>query len=118
MRKTSVALQRGLQANVEFTDDTAVFYRVYQDYAIRQTALVLLNKGDEDTDIPVTQWVSTGNWRDAVSGEDIYIRSDDPSMLVTVPAHGVRVLLFDAPVNNVQLMEELDRLQAAKTRRQ
>ncbi len=117
VRKNSVALQRGLQANLEFTDETAVFYRVYQDYAIRQTALVLLNKGDEATDIPITRWLSTGNWRDAVGGEDIYVRSDDPSLLVTVPAHGVRVLLFDAAVNNVQLMEELDRLQAAQPQR-
>ena len=31
----------------------------------------------------------------------------DPSLLVAIPAHGVRVLLFDAPVNNVQLMQEL-----------
>ena len=83
---------------------------------IRQSALVLLNKGDDSTDIPITGWLSTGSWRDALTGEEIYVRTDDPSLLVSVPAHGVRVLLFDAAVNNVQLMEELDRLQAAGQR--
>ena len=116
VRRNSIALQRGLQANLGFSDDTAVFYRVYQDYVIRQTALVLLNKSDNERDIPITDWLSSGTWRDAVTDEEIVVRIDDPSLLVTVPAHGVRVLLFDAAVNNVQLMDELDRLQAARSR--
>jgi len=112
VRKHSIALQRGLQANVEFTDDTAAFYRVYQDYFMRQTALVLLNKSDASKEIAVTRWLSSGTWRDAFTGETIRVRHDDPSLVVPVPPHGVRVLLFDAPVNNVRLMRELDRLQA------
>ena len=116
VRKQSVALQRGLQANLEFTDDTAAFYRVYQDFAVRQTALVLLNKSDYAKEIPVTRWLSTGNWRDALTGEEFPVRNDDPSLAVPVTAHGVRVLLLDAAVNNVQLIDELDRLQSAARR--
>ncbi len=116
VRKQSIALQRGLQANLEFTDDTAAFYRVYQDEWIRQTALVLLNKGDDAAEFAVTRWLSSGLWRDAMTGEEFKVRQDDQSLVATVPAHGVRVLLFDDAVNNVRLMRELDRLQAAAER--
>lgn len=116
VRKHSIALQRGLQANVEFTDDTATFYRVYQDYGVRQTALVLLNKSDAAREIAVSRWLSSGTWRDAFTGATVKVRNDDLSLVVPVPAHGVRVLLLDAAVNNVGLMRELDRLQAAAER--
>jgi cyclomaltodextrin glucanotransferase len=116
VRKSSVALQRGLQANLEFNDDTAAFYRVYQDFNVRQTALVLLNKSDYEEEIPVTRWLSTGTWRDATTGEEYTVRSDDPSLGVPVSAHGVRVLLFDEAVNDVQLIGELARLQSAAKR--
>ena len=115
-RKQSVALQRGLQANIEFTDDTAAFYRVYQDNGLRQTALVLLNKGDRERTVAVTYGLSSGDWRDAFSGKTIRVRSDDLSLALSVPAHGVRVLLLDTAVNNVELMRELDRLQAGAER--
>ena len=116
LRKNSVALQRGLQANIEFTEDTAAFYRVYQRGGIRQTALVLLNKGDRDTEMGITKWLSTGDWRDAETGTIYPVRSDDVSLEIDVPAHGVRVLLLDEAVNNVQFMRELDRLLAATER--
>ena len=45
VRKNSVALQRGLQVNIDFTGDVASFYRVYQNNDDNQSALVLLNKG-------------------------------------------------------------------------
>lgn len=116
IRKNSIALQRGLQANIEFTDDTAAFYRVYQRLGVRQTALVLLNKSDRETEMAVTEWLSTGAWRDAETGETYSVQSDDVSLELLVPAHGVRVLLLDQAVNNVDLMRELDRLQAAAVR--
>ncbi len=116
IRKNSIALQRGLQANIEFTDDTAAFYRVYQQGGVRQTALVLLNKGDDAVEMGITRWLSTGDWRDADTGEMFPVRSDDVSLVLEVPAHGVRVLFLDAPANNAGLMRELDRLQAAAER--
>jgi cyclomaltodextrin glucanotransferase len=90
---------------------------VYQHYGVRQTALVLLNKSDEPREIAVSRWVSSGTWRDAFTGTTIKVPNDDLSLVASVPAHGVKVLFLDAPVNNVDLMRELDRLQAAAERR-
>ncbi|MDH3646759.1 MAG: alpha-amylase family glycosyl hydrolase [Gammaproteobacteria bacterium] len=117
IRRQSPALQRGLQVNVDLTGDSAVFYRVYQKDGVNQTALVLLNKGDESIGFRVTRWLSTGAWRDAVSGDAFAVNADASVLQAEVPAHGVRVLLFDAPVDNVALAVELDALQAGAVRR-
>lgn len=111
IRKDSVALQRGLQANLEFGNNTAAFYRVYQKDGHYQTALVMLNKGDTVAQFDVSTWLSQGHWRDAGTGEIYTVDIQSPQMIVSVPAHDVRVLLFDAPVNNVAFAEELGRLQ-------
>jgi glycosidase len=117
VRRNSVALQRGLQANVAFDADTATFYRVFQRGGVSQTALVLLNTADGDRDMRVSRWLSAGAWRDAVSGDVVAVSSGNPELTLSVAAHGVRVLLFDAPVNNAAFAAELDRLQTAKARR-
>jgi cyclomaltodextrin glucanotransferase len=113
IRKDSVALQRGLQANLEFADDTASFYRVYENDGRRQTALVLLNKGDTASEFRISTWLSRGSWRDAETGETFTVSADAPTLVTAVPAHDVRVLLFDAAVNNPAFAAELARLQAA-----
>jgi len=112
IRKNSVALQRGLQVNIELGDDTAAFYRVYQKNGVNQTALVLLNKGDEATVFSGVNWLSDGRWRDIVNGEDVDIYADGEEIGFQVMAHGVLVLTLDAPVNNAELLAELERLQA------
>lgn len=61
IRKQSVALQRGLQENVAFDGHKAAFYRVYQREGIHQTALVLLNKGDQAAGFTIDQFVSAGS---------------------------------------------------------
>ena len=114
VRKSSVALQRGLQVNLEFGDDTASFYRVYQKDGVNQTALVLLNKGDAQVQFRVSTWLSQGSWRDADSGRLFDTNERSPQIVAAVDAHSVRVLLFDAPVNNSQLAAELDRRQSRK----
>ncbi len=111
VRKQSVALQRGLQANLEFGTDTASFYRVYNRGGESQTALVLLNKGDDSAEFRVARWLSHGSWRDAVSGEIFIVDAGAPEITARVPAHGVRVLLLDAPVNDAALVARLDALQ-------
>ncbi|MDH3351059.1 MAG: alpha-amylase family glycosyl hydrolase [Gammaproteobacteria bacterium] len=116
IRKASIALQRGLQANLELGEDTAAFYRVYQKDGVNQTALVLLNKGDVAADMTVSTWLSHGNWRDAASGEQIEVDAGAAAVNVNVAAHGVRVLLFDQAVNDVALATELARLQRHKSR--
>ena len=66
-------------------------------------------------DMAVTRWLSVGDWRDAMTGEVYAVRPDDVSLELAVPANGVRVLLLDAAVNDVGLIDELNRLQAAAT---
>jgi len=104
LRRESPALQRGLQINLALEGDKAAFYRVYQRDGVTQTALVLLNKGDAARNIVVGELVQPGRWRDAFDGGWVEIgeRID-----IEVPAHGVRVLLFDAPLTDPALRERL-----------
>ena len=108
VRNESVALQRGLQVNIELGDETAAFYRVYQKDGVNQTALVLLNKGDSATEFGNIRWLDENNWRDAISSDVI----EGGSGPIQVAAHGVRVLLNDEPVANTEFLAELARLQA------
>ncbi len=100
LRKASPALQRGVQLNVELQGDSAVFYRVYEDAGQAQTALVLLNKGDRPRTATVTRMLQPGRWRDGFSGQEVRVGR---KLRVEVPAHGVRVFLFDGPVTRTDL---------------
>ncbi|MDH5831941.1 alpha-amylase family glycosyl hydrolase [Luteimonas sp. M1R5S18] len=96
LRRDTPALQRGLQVDLRLEGDTAAFYRIYQHAGTAQTALVLLNKGDRAQRITVDALVQPGAWRDAFDGTPVRI---DTRIDLEVPAHGVRVLLRDAPVD-------------------
>jgi cyclomaltodextrin glucanotransferase len=111
LRRNSVALQRGLQLDVELHGDTAVFYRVNENAGTAQTALVLLNKGDAERTLAVRDWLEPGPWRDAFSGETIVAASE---LSVAVPAHGVRVLFFDHALTRADTLARLSLLQKAK----
>jgi cyclomaltodextrin glucanotransferase len=110
VRQQSVALQRGLQVNIAFNGDEAAFYRVYQVDDMAQTALVLLNKGDTPAQITVSEGLSPGAWRDAVSGREHKVTAPAAGLTATVEAHGVQVLLLDAPVDNPWLEQRLEAL--------
>ena len=112
LRKHSIALQRGLQVNDRLDGDVAVFYRVYERDGVTQTALVALNKGDAAASVPVSRLLSAGTWRDAFSGQPFNVAGDAAGLSVDVPAHGVRVLLFDQPTSNPRMLQRLDQLQA------
>lgn len=112
IRQASVALQRGLQANLELADEHAIVFRTYQYDGVNQTALVLLNKSDTKRELEVNRWLSVGEWRDADGGSDVVVSPDTPTLSIVVPAHGARVLFFDEPNNDAELASELDRLQA------
>lgn len=107
IRKQSVALQKGLQDNLVFAGHEATFYRVYQQDGVNQTALVLLNKGDQAADFTVDQFVSAGSWRDADSGDAIQVSSNDRVISTSVGPHDVKVLLLDEPVNHPDLVTRL-----------
>ena len=94
-------MQRGLQLNLEVTDDTAAFFRVYQHEGQNQTALVLLNKGDSATTTDAQAWLFDADWVDAGSNEKL------TGSKVEVPAHGVRVIVTDAPFRAADYREKL-----------
>ena len=116
VRKGSIALQRGLQVNGNFGDDTAEFFRVYERDGVAQTALVLLNKSDEPVEFVVDEFVSAGSWRDALADDVIEVSASQPVLTATVGAHGVRVLLYDKPATNEALLNKLDALQVSAHR--
>ncbi|MCY7312286.1 MAG: cyclomaltodextrin glucanotransferase [Pseudoxanthomonas sp.] len=113
LRRSSPALQRGLQLNLRLKGDEAAFYRVYEHAGTAQTALVLLNKGDAARRIPLADHLQAGAWRDAFSGGTVQI---DGPLALEVPAHGVRVLLFDQPLTNEALRTRLADAMARKDR--
>lgn len=109
LRKNSIALQRGLQLNLELAEDSAVFFRVYQHNGEHQTALVLLNKSDTENAVDASAWLFDADWRDAISGTSFHGSSID------VPAHGVRVLITNDVFGNEKYAARLNELQALAT---
>ncbi len=107
IRKNSIALQRGLQLNLLLGDDTAAFFRVYQHDDTNQTALVLLNKSDVETTMDASAWLYDAAWLDGHSGTMVRSAS------VTVPAHGVRVLVTDEVFGNDKYLQGLSGLQTS-----
>jgi len=111
LRKSSIALQRGLQLDVSLKGDTAIFYRVYENDGRAQTALVFLNKGDREGALDVREHLQAGNWRDAFSGESVAV---DDHLSATVPAHGLRVFFLDRPITRADTRARLAQLMANK----
>ncbi|MDY0955343.1 alpha-amylase family glycosyl hydrolase [Stenotrophomonas rhizophila] len=105
LREATPALQRGLQVNERLHGDEAVFFRVLQHGDTTQTALVLLNKGDTARSMEVRRYLQPGQWRDALDGGSQQVGG---SLTATVPAHGVKVYLLDAPVKQPVLQAALE----------
>ena len=95
-RRTSIALQRGVQVPIEMAGDRAAFWRVYQQGDVHQTALVLLNKGDAPTRFEITG-IQAGEWTSAFDGHRRRVDATGEAS-ITVGAHSVEVLLLDAPI--------------------
>jgi len=104
LRARLPALQRGLQFNLKLEGDEAAFYRVLQTEDTNQTALVLLNKSAEPRALALGQHLQPGEWKDAESGEGIRIGNE---ARIEVPANGLRVLLWEAPLTDAALLEAL-----------
>lgn len=113
VRKGSIALQRGVQVNLLLEGDEAAFYRVYDHGGQRQTALVLLNKGDTGREMRVTDALQPGTWRDAFDGRVMQVGD---VLAAEVPAHGVRVLLFDGALTRTDMLARLADAMAHKSR--
>ncbi|HET7062823.1 MAG TPA: alpha-amylase family glycosyl hydrolase [Rudaea sp.] len=111
VRRNSIALQRGLQLDVGFSGDTAIFYRVYENAGVTQTALVLLNKGGREQTLDVHDYLEPGEWHDAFDGHAIQIRDH---LTAKLPAHGVQVYLFGHALKREDTRARLAQLMAAK----
>lgn len=109
LRRDSVALQRGLQLDVKLSGDLAQFYRIVDDGGTRQTALVLLNKGDSAQQVTVRDYLEAGRWRDAFAGTTLDVADH---LDANVPAHGVAVYFFDGPVTRAETKARLATLMA------
>jgi len=117
LREATPALQRGLQVNERLHGDEAVFFRVLQQGDTAQTALVLLNKGDTARTLEVRRYLQAGTWRDALGGASQTVKG---ALTAEVPAHGVRVFVLDAQVDQVALQQQLKAAiedQQARTKR-
>lgn len=117
LREATPALQRGLQVNERLQGDEAVFFRVLQHGDTAQTALVLLNKGDTARTLEVRRYLQAGIWRDALGGANQTVNG---SLKAEVPAHGVRVFVLDAQVDQAALQARLKAAvddQQARTKR-
>ena len=113
LRRDTPALQRGLQVNLEFAGHRAAFYRVLQHGEVQQTALVLLNKGDEPASFTIDQPVQHGTWRNAFDQSVVELAPDTP-FAATVAPHDVAVYLYDGALSEPAL---LARVQQAMARR-
>jgi cyclomaltodextrin glucanotransferase len=110
LRKDNVSLQKGLQLNLQFAGNVASFYRIYQNAGTNQTALVMLNKGNEATRVTLTTMLEPGEWRDAFSGERVLLAPDRQSFSAEVPPHGLRVFFKDAPLSNPAVLARANAL--------
>jgi cyclomaltodextrin glucanotransferase len=117
IRKNSIALQRGLQVYTKFGRRSASFFRVYQKDGVRQTALVLLNGGDEPVTMRFGQLPANGAWKDAVTGHAIQVDEGFGGLRAEVAPHGVRVYLSDAPLTHPGFVAMLEEAQATTRRR-
>jgi len=108
-RRSSIALQRGVQVMLELAGHRAAFYRVYRHGDQSQIALVLLNKGDQPSEFAISRGLQAGAWR-ALLGDEVdevvEIGSDQP-LVRQVPAHDAAVLVLDAPVKDPELLAML-----------
>jgi len=103
VRKQHIALQRGLQVNLDFDKDTAMFYRVYQNEGVSQTALVMLNKGRSPKQLTASM-VTSGLWSEALSGDNKTVQAGTNVLSATVPAHGVKVWVLNDSVTDKKLL--------------
>ena len=110
VRKRIPALQSGLQVNIELAGNKAAFYRILVKDGVAQTALVLLNKGDQQADFLIEKYLQAGNWVSQMSDDQVTINQSKLQLNTTVAAHGVQIWVHQGTISNQLLLEELNRL--------
>ncbi|ALS97515.1 alpha-amylase family glycosyl hydrolase [Lacimicrobium alkaliphilum] len=109
VRQQLPALQRGLQVNLLLEGHRAAFFRVLQNEDIAQTVLVLLNKGDTEADFVISDYLQSGKWQEVFSDQMQQI-AQGLEFADKVPAHGVRVWVYDGEIHHPQLTQQLQLL--------
>jgi glycosidase len=113
-RKNVSALQSGLQVNVELSGNKAAFYRILVKDGVSQTALVLLNKSDQETEFLIQKYMQSGRWVSQMSDDKINTTETSLELNTRVAAHDVQVWLRQGPISNPLLLNELQRLMLNK----
>ncbi|BFM12921.1 alpha-amylase family glycosyl hydrolase [Simiduia litorea] len=108
LRKNIPALQRGVQVNIAFEKNTAAFLRIIEIEDKHQTALVLLNKGDSEHTFSLNDLISNGQWQAQIQGTTETVNNN--GLELSVPAHGIEVLLFEQVNNSPKLIAQLTEL--------
>lgn len=108
VRQTTPALQSGLQYMLTIKGHRAAFYRVLQNHKVQQTALVLLNKGDQATTFTIAQHVQAGQWVEQLSGNTLTISSQD-SLEATVAPHSAQVWVREGEIDDKAFLSALIR---------
>lgn len=109
IRKNTIALQKGVQINLEFDGNKASFYRIFQHQGINQTALVLLNKGDNKTVFTNIKYISSGHWIEAATESSLDVGGEQ-IVNIEVSPHSVKILLFNKANTNKELLTILENL--------
>ena len=106
VRKTTVALQRGVQVNLELNGHRAAFYRVVDTDGAAQTALVLLNKGESAEAFVINDFMQSGEWVEQLSGQSKTVDQDD-ALTTTVEPNGVQVWVREGKVTSLALRDQI-----------
>lgn len=106
VRKTTVALQRGVQVNLELNGHRAAFYRVVDTKGAAQTALVLLNKGDSAESFVINDFMQSGEWVEQLSGQSKTVDQDD-ALTTTVEPNSVQVWVREGKVTSLALRDQI-----------
>lgn len=106
VRKNTVALQRGVQVNIELNGHRAAFYRVVDTKDAKQTALVLLNKGNVAESFDVNDFMQSGEWKEQLSGQAQTVKQGD-ALTATVEPNGVQVWVREGKVSNSELLAQI-----------
>lgn len=107
VRKNTVALQRGVQVNLELEGHSAAFYRVVDTNDAQQTALVLLNKGESAQSFEVNEFMQSGKWVEQLSGQTVNI-ANDGTLTTAVAPNGVQVWVREGKVSNSALRAQIE----------
>ena len=105
IRKNHVSLQKGIQFNITFKENTAAFLRIYQYRGEYETALVLLNTDSQHQLIETEAYLDVGEWYDATTNEHITLTAHKNTF--ELAPNSVRVLFRHHPIENTALLEEI-----------